>query len=326
MGTLFTPRCTSHITKKYWREVFLLATGMMQPANELVKELKKEVDAITAKDESLQQLLTKVNHKSNSVIANYKSAAIRAFYFDLALIRIVHINSLDEDLDSGWFYAAGSDFVTILGLGFELAYFFDKNLAVCFDFGFISLDPTQSSAGDVFRFAELTLDNELAIDFALKTAWIISFSFGLDYANHLPNADLIKAFCVLIKALLLVIENTDNKKLKQYLQELRMQLPDNKKNKNKIRDWYKLKGQAWAEQLRAAMMTYRKMDFTWQYDQQKEWLRQYYDANQLLVDCLNSGCKVSDGVKKEIEEDLLLPIDEIKKRQQQRQLADVADE
>ncbi|MEP0885712.1 NACHT domain-containing protein [Trichocoleus sp. ST-U3] len=316
----------SHVRKKYWREVFLLAASMMQPANELAKELKKEVDAITAKDKSLQQLLTKVNHKSNSVIANYKSAAIRAFYFDLALIRIVHIDSLDENLDSGWFYAAGSDFVTVLGLGFDLAYFFDKNLAVCFDFGFISLDRTQSSAGDVFKFAELTLENELGIDFALKTAWIISCSFGLDYANHLNNTDLGKAFCVLVKALALAIERTDDKKLKLSLQELQMQLPNNKKNGNEIREWYRVKGQGWAEQLSVAMMTHREMDFTWQYDQQRVLLRQYYDANQLLVDCLNSSCNVTDEVKKEIEETLLLPIDEINKRQQQRQVANVTDE
>jgi predicted NACHT family NTPase len=49
----------------------------------------------------------------------------------------------------------------------------------------------------------------------------------------------------------------------------------------------------------------------------QELLQQYYDANKLLVDCMNSGCNVSKVVKKEIEETLLLPIAEIEKRQQQ---------
>jgi hypothetical protein len=41
---------------------------------------------------------------------------------------------------------------------------------------------------------------------------------------------------------------------------------------------------------------------------------QYYDANELLVACLNSGCLVSNRVREEIEETLLLPIAEIENR------------
>jgi hypothetical protein len=42
-------------------------------------------------------------------------------------------------------------------------------------------------------------------------------------------------------------------------------------------------------------------------------LRKYYDANKLLVDCLNSGCNVSPAVRQEIEETLLLPIANLQK-------------
>jgi hypothetical protein len=38
-------------------------------------------------------------------------------------------------------------------------------------------------------------------------------------------------------------------------------------------------------------------------NERKELLQQYYDSNQLLVDCLNSD--VSDGVREEIEANLL---------------------
>jgi hypothetical protein len=65
------------------------------------------------------------------------------------------------------------------------------------------------------------------------------------------------------------------------------------------------------------------IDRDWQFStQQKELLNQYYDANKLLVDCLNSSCVVSDEVSKEIEDTLLLPIAEIDKRQQRMQVAD----
>jgi hypothetical protein len=52
-------------------------------------------------------------------------------------------------------------------------------------------------------------------------------------------------------------------------------------------------------------------------DKQWEVLKQYYDANTLLADCLNSDCIVSAEVREEIEETLLLPIAEIEKHQQQ---------
>jgi hypothetical protein len=48
--------------------------------------------------------------------------------------------------------------------------------------------------------------------------------------------------------------------------------------------------------------------------EQKQLLQCYCDANKLLVDCLNSGCMVSDRVREEIEETLLLPIAEIQDR------------
>ncbi|BAY74697.1 NACHT domain family protein [Nostoc linckia NIES-25] len=48
-------------------------------------------------------------------------------------------------------------------------------------------------------------------------------------------------------------------------------------------------------------------------DKQKELLKQYYEANKFLVDCLNTDCYVSREVRKQIKDTLLLPIAKIKK-------------
>jgi predicted NACHT family NTPase len=75
--------------------------------------------------------------------------------------------------------------------------------------------------------------------------------------------------------------------------------------------------EAWREELCDVINGYRSGVHDWEFeDEQEICLQQYYYANKLLVDCLNSGCSVSDGVKAEIEETLLLPIAEIEKRQQ----------
>lgn len=84
----------SHIMDKYWREVFLLAVGMLQPADYLLQLMKQQVDALVAGDESLQQFLMWVRDKSLSVKVPYKPAAVRAFYFNLAYDRHPHRDSV----------------------------------------------------------------------------------------------------------------------------------------------------------------------------------------------------------------------------------------
>ena len=49
-------------------------------------------------------------------------------------------------------------------------------------------------------------------------------------------------------------------------------------------------------------------------EDEKKLLQQYYYANTLLIDCLNSGCEVSDSVRNIIEQTLLLPLSEIENK------------
>lgn len=82
------------------------------------------------------------------------------------------------------------------------------------------------------------------------------------------------------------------------------------------KEWWQENEQAWRNQLRAVMIEHRNIGHDWQFsDAQKERLKQYYDANKLLVDCLNSDCYISRSVREEIEATLLLPIAAINQRQ-----------
>ncbi len=106
-------------------------------------------------------------------------------------------------------------------------------------------------------------------------------------------------------------------KLGKALQELKEQLPDLNSNEWKFRQWWEVNGQAWAETLRAILIEHRNVGYNWQFSkEQKKLLKQYYEANKLLVDCLNIDCYVSREVRQEIEETLLLPMSEIEKWQQ----------
>ncbi len=97
------------------------------------------------------------------------------------------------------------------------------------------------------------------------------------------------------------------------MEHLQDQLPVQLSREDTIK-WWRSKGQEWIEQLRAAMIKHRDIDHDWPFSkEQRQLLQQYYDANKLLVDCLNSDCYVSREVRAAIEDQLLLPMSSLAK-------------
>jgi predicted NACHT family NTPase len=145
---------------------------------------------------------------------------------------------------------------------------------------------------------ELNLDLELS--YALSELFDKNFTFAVDalerackrVQRHMPE-------------------------LKQSLQKLIHQTPDEYEDRLQFKRWWQANGKAWTDQLRSVMIKHRNIGHDWQFSkQQKKLLQQYYDANKLLVQCLNSDCEVSPEVRQEIEDTLLLPIVEMEKCQQ----------
>jgi hypothetical protein len=118
-----------------------------------------------------------------------------------------------------------------------------------------------------------------------------------------------------IDALPLALDCALNPELQDTLQQLKEQRPDLDRKTERLKVWWQANGQNWIEQLRAVMIKHRNIGYDWQFsNQQKQLLNQYYEANKLLVDCLNSDSNVTPSVRSHIEETLLLPIAEIEKR------------
>jgi predicted NACHT family NTPase len=138
----------------------------------------------------------------------------------------------------------------------------------------------------------LSLDLYLDLDLYLHLNLNLSLDFSLDFYLYLNlDYDL---------NLSLDLAKQCYPKLYEELKILKARLPDIKN---------------WREDLRAIMIKYRDIGHDWQFsDEQKEFLKQYYFANQLLTQCLHQECYVSREVRQEIEETLLLPISEIEKR------------
>jgi predicted NACHT family NTPase len=97
------------------------------------------------------------------------------------------------------------------------------------------------------------------------------------------------------------------------LRFLETQLP-NRNDYVALRNWWSEEGRKWRKSLREAMVKWRNIGHGWQFNKkQKEMLQKYYDANKLLVDCLNSDCYVTKATRQYIEDTLLLPMSEIEK-------------
>ncbi|MEQ8541958.1 MAG: NACHT domain-containing NTPase [Coleofasciculus sp. D1-CHI-01] len=108
-----------------------------------------------------------------------------------------------------------------------------------------------------------------------------------------------------------------NQDLKCGLQRLKEKLHEinNFKSDSKSNGWWQRNSKNWIKQLRDIMVKHSNIGHDWQLsDSQKQLLQQYYDANKLLVNSLKSDCYISQEVRQEIEETLLLPITEIEKR------------
>ena len=102
------------------------------------------------------------------------------------------------------------------------------------------------------------------------------------------------------------------------LQQLSDQLPNSRQSQQRFELWSETNYSAWAEQLKMTVINYRNINHQWQFSpEQQQVLQRYYDANQLLLDCLHSNCEVTAGIRQEIEATLLLPIKELEDREWQ---------
>jgi energy-coupling factor transporter ATP-binding protein EcfA2 len=74
----------SHITQKRWREVFLLAIGLLSEADFLIQNMKEQVDFIMAEDRDLQSLLIWANQRASYCQFSEQLSSIRIYYLTLA--------------------------------------------------------------------------------------------------------------------------------------------------------------------------------------------------------------------------------------------------
>jgi predicted NACHT family NTPase len=168
-----------------------------------------------------------------------------------------------------------------------------------------------------YRDLGITLHRALdfVLDFTLNSALGITLNSALGIAlTHALDSILASAHA-LASAL--------DPEFKQQLQQLYNALPDTSaENLPNLQEWWKLNGEEWTNNLRQLAIKYRSIGHDWQFtEEQRQELLQYYKVNQLLIDCLNSECRISRSVREEIEETLFLPLEAIKQWKREHRLS-----
>jgi predicted NACHT family NTPase len=166
-----------------------------------------------------------------------------------------------------------------------------------------------------------TFDCDLDLARALARAFAIVLDLSLDLDLN-RDIDLVRTRALeLDRALDLDLDldraraRTSNPVLKQILKNLRNQLPDPDRDWKNFWQWWQTNSSSWIAQLRTVMMEHCNIGHDWQLSEiQRFKLQQYYDANKLLLECLNSDCYVSRSVRDDIEASLLLPIAELEQQ------------
>ena len=142
--------------------------------------------------------------------------------------------------------------------------------------------------------ADLALD--LALDRALTLNYILSFaSQPLRVFKNVLARTLERSHIVDIE-------------LEQVILQLEQKIPY-LDCEEKFKQWWEINNQEWTEKLRKVIVSYRNFSYDWDFSpQEREKLKQYYEANQLLISCLHANSYMSRAVRQEIEDTLLLPV------------------
>lgn len=270
---------TTHITDTRWKEVFLMVTELLPNADELLRKMKQAVDGLLEDSDKLQEFLSWVDDKAESVDSIHKPAAIRAFYC------AIHTRNTSR---------------AVL-----------RKLALTFNFVF-ALDLISNNSSNCSPDLDLDLSCERVLMYAKRLAFEPEIFDSSERRYARRNSGELGTYlrCAQTSAKVLNLE------LQITLERLANELPNDisSANNKNLKHWWKERGKNFHQQIQV-MATTRNMERVWEFSrEQKILLQQYYIANKLLVDCLNSVYYISREVRQEIEDTLLLPIAEIEKR------------
>ncbi|WGV27439.1 NACHT domain-containing protein [Halotia branconii] len=291
----FGENLVNQITKKHWHYILFLTVSMLPKTDEILWLMKHKIDSLVSAEVKIQDFLIWLYQKSGSVSTHYKAVAIRAFYL-VCVGRTPQDNYLRERLVQ----ACRHSFVYSAGVVTR-----KDNLSSCCQLRSFIHTPNYSL--ECALLGDIAFNPDLALDEFLTSTLTCVSELNFALKHSLKNAIFIDHVHALSIAFNEALELLSESEFKQVLHNLKKELPQTDHNSHNFREWWQTNGQLWGQKLRNGIIKYRNIGHDWQFNQQQiELLHQYYDANKLLVDCLNCAVNITPLIRQEIEETLLL--------------------
>ncbi|MBD2212042.1 NACHT domain-containing NTPase [Nostoc linckia FACHB-104] len=293
-----------YINDKDWREIFLLSVGMMRNADEFLLKMQQKIRLMSPDDNHIKNFLSWVSQKS-STISSFEPFAVWTFYltldcdlFSIIVVSQGHTNSLYQAIYHGCNLATNSDLISA----------FHTSLSVN-QYRIFSSILSESNELALDRYLALTLNLACNLERTFNIGFVLSQRENNINASFNTNFIITNLNKELFQTLEYAINYAKDRNFKNSIYHLRIQIYKILEDKNINYLRLQTNIQNWIKNLRELMIKYRNIGHNWQFnDVQTKLLQSYYNANKLLVDCLNSDCYLSREVRQKIEETLLLPI------------------
>ncbi|MFB2771722.1 NACHT domain-containing NTPase [Pelatocladus sp. BLCC-F211] len=147
------------------------------------------------------------------------------------------------------------------------------------------------------------LAGKLAVDLALDMALIHALTISLKMTTDIFYQRL-SAIALALDLQHLLQDRSD---LEQSLQNLHEELPSPQESRIALKGWWQENGEIWTSKLRDLIIRDRQIGHDWQFNENDlQKLQEYWNANKILLDCLNNASNVTSATIKFIEKNLLL--------------------
>lgn len=260
-----------HITEPSWRQVFLFTVVLLRHPDGLIEAMKQGVDQVLGSDQRLVQFVNWIDYQSKFSPLSHQPAAMRAFEFALALMLD---QGLTQTLNS---YRLNQPLkpppLQQLPSCLSLPQKLDANFTVPEALAFKPEDylPQASLPSPLYRALTLNviLEYSLAFNLAIAPESLAALARSL---NTLLNPVF--------------------------------QFPSNEEMLNL---WWFEHHHSWIKRVRFFLEQHEQGLHDWQFStSQRRSLWDYYDANQLLVDCLTIADDFNPQVQQQIKDELFL--------------------
>ncbi|MGF1590212.1 MAG: NACHT domain-containing protein [Pleurocapsa sp.] len=257
-----------YMTDERWREIFVLVAEMSPQADKLLQIMSQQISSQLAQADDLKILLDWVNCKAQSVETLRVDGITTSSYSQPTQFQPATIRAF-------YFSLGLSKILGCIGSNFDLA---------------LRLEPNFSS--------EISSNLDLVLDLSL---------FHISNLTH--NIESIQCPALTFQRTLnraIAHATQIQPELARELQQLARQLPVLEDNITQFWRWWHNQGKAWSNSFNSVAAQYRNMGYQWQFDvKQQKSLEQYYQANVLLLDCLNNSPSLNWEVREKIIHQLL---------------------